>query len=166
MHPSASPGRSPAGDPTGIGPVAAVHSGLAATVLNILCPGGGNRSQGAPACGEKNDSNNNLEGNDVSPTKIAIWIGVAAAVVSAFVQIPYIGVVLLVVGLYVGSTCGADESIRLGVGAVVLTHFAGNFDAVPVAGSYLHAIVASLGAVGAGAAVSRVLMNVWSRATA
>ena len=92
----------------------------------------------------------------MTPTKIAIWIGVAAAVASAFVQNPYIGIVLLVVGLYVGTTCGADESIRLGVGAVVMTHFAGNFDVVPVAGSYLHAVVASLGAVGAVASTVQV----------
>jgi hypothetical protein len=56
-----------------------------------------------------------------------------------------------------------DERARIILAAFALTSFNGNLDAIPMVGTYLHAIVASIGAVTVGAALSSVLTGVWQR---
>jgi quinol-cytochrome oxidoreductase complex cytochrome b subunit len=100
----------------------------------------------------------------MNPSKIVGWIGLAVAIVGAFVAIPYAALILLLAGLYAGTSVSGEQTVGTVIGAVALTTMSGNFDAIPAIGSYLHAIAGSIGAVAAGASLSSVLMGVWNRA--
>jgi hypothetical protein len=99
----------------------------------------------------------------MNANKIVNWVAAAIAIVGAFVPIPAEGLLLLLAGLYIGLSLQMDETVRVGVGAVILAHFSGNVDVIPYAGTYLHAILGSVGALMAGAALMRVSLNVWAR---
>lgn len=99
----------------------------------------------------------------MNANKIVMWIGAAIAVVGAFVTIPYASLLLLLTGLYAGFGLDRDDTVRVAIGAVVLTTMSANLDAVPMAGSYLHAILGSVGAFTAAAALMRVMLNYWGR---
>jgi len=95
--------------------------------------------------------------------KIVGWIGVAVAVVGAFVTIPYVGAILLIAGLIIGATIIADQHVRVIVSALALTAFAHLFDAIPSAGPYLTSIVASIGVLAGGAALTIIFRNLFAR---
>jgi hypothetical protein len=99
----------------------------------------------------------------MNANKIVMWIGAAIAVVGAFVAIPYAALLLLLTGLYAGFGLDKDDSVRVGVGAVVLTTLSANLDAIPMAGTFLHAILGNVGAFTAGAALMRITLNYWGR---
>ena len=56
--------------------------------------------------------------------KIVGLIGLAIAIVAAFVAIPYIELVLLVIGLIVGWFIAREDTVRVIVTALALTAFA------------------------------------------
>ncbi len=84
--------------------------------------------------------------------------------VGAFVAIPYIGLILLVIGLVIGYSIVGEHHVRVIVSAIALSMFAGAFTAVPSdAGTYLQAIVGNVGELAAGAALSIILVNIYNR---
>jgi len=95
--------------------------------------------------------------------KIVGIIGVAVAIVGAFVAIPQVAVVLLVAGLIVGIFVIRDDHVRVMVTALVLTGLASTFNAVPAAGTYISAILANIGVLVTGVAVTIILRNIYAR---
>ena len=95
--------------------------------------------------------------------KILGIVGVLVAIVGAFVAIPYIGLILLVLGLIIGYSIVGEHHVRVIVSAIALSMFAGAFSAVPTVGTYLQSIVANLGGLAAGAALSIILINIFNR---
>jgi len=96
-------------------------------------------------------------------------LGLVVAIVGALVEqgtgvaIPYAALILLVLGLVAGWGYETDTHVRVIVSAVALPVMARAFDAVPVAGSYLAAIVTYIGAVAVGAALCIMLRNIYRR---
>ena len=95
--------------------------------------------------------------------KIVGMIGIAIAIVGAFVAIPQMVVILLVAGLVVGIFVIGDHHVRVMVSALVLVGLAKTFDAVPAAGTYISAILANIGVLVAGVAVMIILRNIYAR---
>jgi xanthine/uracil permease len=95
--------------------------------------------------------------------KILGLIGLLVAIVGAFVTIPYIGLILLVIGLIIGYSILGEHHVRVIVSAIALSMFAGAFSAVPSVGSYLQSIVANIGGMAAGAALAIILINIFNR---
>ena len=95
--------------------------------------------------------------------KILGLLALAVSIVGAFVAIPYIGLILLVIGLVIGFSIAGEHHVRVIVSAIALSMFAGAFSAVPGVGSYLQSIVANIGGLAAGAALSIILVNIYNR---
>ena len=89
----------------------------------------------------------------MTPGKIAIWVGVLASVAGAFVTIPQLAAILLVVGLVVGWDVAREDAVRVYAGAIALNMFAKNVEAIPAVGISLVAVYSNMGAVTAGAAI-------------
>jgi len=104
-----------------------------------------------------------MRGASVSIERIIGLIGLLIAIVAAFVAIPYVALVLLVLGLIVGYSIAREHHVRVIVSALALTAFAHNFDAVPAIGSYLASIIANFGLLTAGAAIMAILRNIYAR---
>jgi len=80
----------------------------------------------------------------VNPFKIIGWVGLAIAIIGAFVDggIPYGGLLLLLLGLAGGVAIAAEDHVRVLVTALVLTGLSGVFAAnLPEVGGYLTSIV-------------------------
>lgn len=101
----------------------------------------------------------------MNPFKIVGWVGLAVAIVGAFVEIPYAGLILLVLGLVVGVAIAAEDHVRVLVTALVLTSLSGVFAAniENDVGGYLTGIYSNLGLIAAGAALTIVTRNIWRR---
>ena len=95
--------------------------------------------------------------------KIAGLIGIAVAIVGAFVAIPQVTTILLVAGLIVGVFVIGDHHVRVMVSALVLTGLTGTFGSVPAVGTYLAAILANIGVVVTGVAVMIIFRNIYAR---
>ncbi len=99
----------------------------------------------------------------MNPYKIIGWVGLAIAVVGAFVEIPYAGLLLVLLGLAGGFAIAAEDHVRVLVSAVVLTSLSGVLMNVPEVGRYLTAIFSALGTFAAGAALMIISRNIWRR---
>jgi len=99
----------------------------------------------------------------VSIERIIGLVGVAIAIVAAFVSIPNASLALLIIGVIVGAWIAREDHVRVIVSAMALAEFAHNFDAVPGAGLYLAAIISNAGLLMAGAAVTVIARNVYAR---
>jgi hypothetical protein len=99
----------------------------------------------------------------MSYQKILGLLALVLSIVGAFVAIPYIGLILLVIGLIIGFSIAAEHHVRVIVSAMALSMFAGAFSAVPSVGSYLQSIVANIGGLAAGAALTIILVNIYNR---
>jgi hypothetical protein len=99
----------------------------------------------------------------VSVPKVIGLIGLAIAILGAFIAIPYLDLALLIAGLIVGWSIAREDSVRVIVTALALTAFAHNFDVVPAIGTYLSSIIASIGFLTAGAALMLMLRNIYAR---
>jgi hypothetical protein len=99
----------------------------------------------------------------MSVQKILGLVGLLVAIVGAFVSIPYATLILLVLGLIIGYSIAAEHHVRVIVSALALYAFSGAFLAVPTIGTYLQAIVANIGQLAAGAALTIILVNVYNR---
>src|SRR5678815_394920 len=95
--------------------------------------------------------------------KIVGIIGIAVAIVGAFVTIPQMAVVLLVAGLIVGIFVIGDQHVRVLVSALVLAALAHNFDVVPSVGTYISTILTNISLVVTGVAVMIILRNIYAR---
>ena len=99
----------------------------------------------------------------MNPFKIVGWIGLAIAVVGAFVDIPYGGVLLVVLGLIGGYAIAAEDHVRVLVTALVLNSLSGVLVVIPAVGTYLTDIFSALGTFAAGAALTIITRNIWRR---
>ena len=102
----------------------------------------------------------------MNPFKIIGWVGLAIAVIGAFVDggIPYGGLLLLLLGLAGGVAIAAEDHVRVLVTALVLTGLSGVFvQYLPEVGGYLTSIFGSLGTFAAGAAFTIISRNIWRR---
>lgn len=95
--------------------------------------------------------------------KIVGLIGIAVAILSAFVAIPHVFLILVIAGVIVGFWVASSDHVRLIVTALALLVFAGNFTPGPYLGKYVMAILASGGHMAMGAALMAILRNLYDR---
>ena len=94
-------------------------------------------------------------------------IAIAAAVIAAFVTIPYVAIAFIVLGLIIGFIgIEDDRRILFLVMAVALTTVAGSLGDIPMAGEYLTAILTNLSTVINAGAVAVIMMIMYERVTA
>ncbi len=99
----------------------------------------------------------------MNPFKIVGWVAIAIAIVGAFVEIPYAGLLLVLLGLAAGVAMAAEDHVRVLVSALVLTSLSGVLMNIPELGQYLTSIFSAAGTFAAGAALMIVSRNVWKR---
>lgn len=99
----------------------------------------------------------------MNPFKIVGWVAIAIAIIGAFVEIPYAGLLLVLLGLAAGYAIAAEDHVRVLVSALVLTSLAGVLMNLPEIGTYLTSIFSAAGTFAAGAALMIVTRNVWRR---
>src|SRR5271169_5529516 len=95
--------------------------------------------------------------------KIAGWVGVAIAIVSLFVTVPYGAPLMAIAGAVVGYSVAAEHNVRVIVSAVAFGALAHTFDGIPAVGIYIGAFIANVGVVVAGAAILIILRNMINR---
>lgn len=102
----------------------------------------------------------------MSPIKIIRILGLAVAVVAAFVTIPYVALVMVILGLAIGFM-GVAEERRTGylVTAIALSMVAGALGPIPAVGGYLTDILTNLSTIINAGAVAVILMTVKDRVT-
>lgn len=96
-------------------------------------------------------------------TKIAGWIGLLVAVLGAFMEVPYSGALLVVLGLVIGFGIAGEDHVRVLVTALVLATLSGVLSEIPQIGEYLAKIFGSFGTLTAGAALMIISRNVYNR---
>jgi hypothetical protein len=100
----------------------------------------------------------------VAIDKIVGLIGIAVAILSAFVTIPHVFLILVIAGLIVGFWVASADHVRLILTAVALPLFAGNFaHAAAYAGKFIVTILTSGGNMATGAALMAILLNLYER---
>jgi hypothetical protein len=97
----------------------------------------------------------------VSIDKIVGLIGIAVAILSAFVAVPHLFAILVIAGLIVGFRVAAADHVRLILTAFALLLFAGPFVHVPYAGKYIVAILTSGSYMAIGAALMVIVRNLY-----
>jgi hypothetical protein len=95
--------------------------------------------------------------------KIVGIIAIALAVIAAFVNIPYIALILALVGTVIGWGLEAESHVRVIVSAIALRAFASIFDDIPGAGHYVTSILGNVAIVFSGIAVVIILRNIYRR---
>jgi len=95
--------------------------------------------------------------------KIAGWVGVAIAIVSLFVTVPYGAPLMAIAGAVVGYSVAAEHNVRVIVSAVAFGALAHTFDGIPAVGIYIGGFIANIGVVVAGAAILIILRNMINR---
>ena len=73
----------------------------------------------------------------MNPFKLIGWAAIAIAVLSGFVEIPYAGALLVVLGLVSGVPIAAEDHVRVLATALVLASLSGVLGNIPEAGMYL-----------------------------
>jgi hypothetical protein len=99
----------------------------------------------------------------VSIDKIVGLIGIAVAILSAFVPIPHVYMILVIAGLIVGYWIATADHVRLILTALALFLFAPNFATAPFVGKYITAILMSGGYMAMGASLTAIVRNVYER---
>ena len=99
----------------------------------------------------------------MNPFKIVGWVAVAISVLGAFIEIPYAGLLLVVLGLAAGFAIAAEDHVRVLVSALVLTSLSCVLMNIPNLGQYLTSIFSAAGTFAAGAALMIVTRNIWRR---
>ena len=99
----------------------------------------------------------------MSIDKIVGLIGIAVAIVSAFVTIPHVFLILVIAGLVVGFWVAKEDHVRLILTALALFFFAPNFGTAPYGGKYVQAVMMSGAYMAMGASVMAILRNVYDR---
>jgi hypothetical protein len=90
-------------------------------------------------------------------------VAVALAIVGAFVTIPSLAAVLVILGLIAGCMIDGPDHVRVIVSALALSALAGTLNAIPSVGGYLTTIVGNFGVILAGAAIMIILRNIYAR---
>jgi hypothetical protein len=91
------------------------------------------------------------------------WAAMAIAVVGAFVEVPYAGALLVVLGLVAGVAIAGEDHVRVLVSALVLGSLYGVLGNIPELGIYLEKIFGAAGTFAAGAALTIISRNIWNR---
>ena len=90
-------------------------------------------------------------------------IAVGLAIAGAFVTIPSLGAVLVILGLIAGFVIDGPDHVRIIVSALALTALAGVLNAIPSVGGYLTSNVSNFGVILSGAAIMIILRNIYAR---
>ena len=90
-------------------------------------------------------------------------IAVGLAIVAAFVTIPSLAAVLVILGLIAGCVIDGPDHVRVIVSALALTALAGVLNAIPGIGAYLASIVSNFGVILSGAAIMIIVRNIYAR---
>ena len=91
-------------------------------------------------------------------------IAIAAAVIAAFVTIPYVAIAFVLLGLVIGFIgIEAERRILYLVMAVALTTVAGGLGVIPMAGEYLTGILTNLSTVINAGAIAVILTIIYER---
>jgi hypothetical protein len=90
-------------------------------------------------------------------------LAVLAAIAAAFVTVPYIAAVLLVLGAIAGVGNTAEDNTRVFIIAIVLAVGSKSLEAIPGAGGYLATIFGGIGTAAFGAAVTGVVTGLYRR---
>ena len=99
----------------------------------------------------------------MNPFKLIGWAAIVIAVVGAFMEVPYGGALLTVLGLVAGIAIAGVDHVRVLVSALVLgTHY-GVLGNIPEIGIYLAKIFGAVGTFAAGAAITIISRNIWNR---
>jgi hypothetical protein len=99
----------------------------------------------------------------VNPFKLIGWAAIAISVIGAFMDIPYAGAILVVLGLVAGVAIAAEDHVRVLVSALVLGSLYGALTNIPEVGMYLAKIFGAAGIFAAGAALTIISRNIWNR---
>lgn len=99
----------------------------------------------------------------MNPFKLIGWAAIAICVIGAFVEVPYVGAILVVLGLVAGVSIAAEDHVRVLVSALVLGALSGVLGNIPEAGEYLAKIFGAAGTFAAGAALTIISLNIWNR---
>src|SRR6476646_9700696 len=98
--------------------------------------------------------------------KIQKLLGLAAIaldIVGAFVVIPSLTTILVILGLIGGLWIDGPDHVRVIVSALALTALSGVLNSIPGVGGYLANIFVSFGVLAAGAAIMIILRNMYAR---
>jgi hypothetical protein len=98
-------------------------------------------------------------------SKIAGGIAIGLAVVAAFLNVPYVALILALIGVVIGWGSTEDAHVRVIVSALALRAFAPAFNELPGAGSYLTAILNNFAIAMSGMAIMIILRNIYRRLT-
>lgn len=93
--------------------------------------------------------------------KIVGLIGIAVAIVAAFVPIPHVFAILVVAGLIAGFRVAGDDQLRVILTAIGLLLFANTFFHVPYVGKYIQMILEYGSNMAMGAALMVILRNLY-----
>ena len=97
----------------------------------------------------------------MSIEKIVGLIGIAVAILSAFLNIPHVFAILVIAGLIVGIWVAPADHVRLIVTAIALLLFAAPFFHMPYAGKYIATILTSGSYLAIGAALMVIVRNLY-----
>ncbi len=99
----------------------------------------------------------------MNPFKIVGWVAIAIAIIGSFVEIPYAGLLLVLLGLAAGFAIAAEDHVRVLVTALVLFALPEVLTNIPEIGVYLTSIFNALGTFVAAGALMIVTRNIWRR---
>lgn len=99
----------------------------------------------------------------MNPFKLVGWAAIAISVIGAFMEVPYGGAILVVLGLIAGVAVAAEDHVRVLVSALVLGTLYGVLGNIPEVGMYLAKIFGAAGTFAAGAALTIISRNIWNR---
>ena len=99
----------------------------------------------------------------MNPFKIIGWVALAIAIIGAFVEIPYAGLLLVLLGLVAGYAIAAEDHVRVLVTALVLYTLPEVLTNIPEIGTYLADIFGAAGTFIAAGSLTIIARNVWRR---
>src|SRR5258708_39900246 len=101
--------------------------------------------------------NKDTKGQIMKFMNIVGLVAVGLAVLGAFLTIPSLAAVLVILGLIAGFMIDGPDHVRVIVSALALTALAGALSAIPSGGGYLTAIVTNFGVILSGGAITIIL---------
>ncbi len=94
----------------------------------------------------------------MSPVKIIRIVALAVAIIAVFVTIPYVALIMVVLGLALGFMgVSSDERVLYLVFAVALAQVSGALGPIPAVGGYISDILANVSSIVNAAAAAVIL---------
>ena len=93
-------------------------------------------------------------------------LAVLVAIAAAFVTIPQVALILLVLGAIAGLGNSGEDNIRVMLIAIVLTIGAKSLEVIPEVGTYLAVIFGGIGVAAFGSVVTGVVLGLYRRTMA